>query len=550
MLKFRAALTALAVFLTAVLCSCSINLNGAQSDDKNGASSNNSSSAPSAADSNSSSASESAGTDDMFTSRDLENTADESAATNISLGDSVKIEGSGASADGTDITISKEGVYCLSGKLADGRIIVDCADENAKVQLVLKGAEIKCSDYAPIYVKSADKLFLTTAEGSDNTIEDGGAYSLGADDSNVDGAVFSKATLTLNGLGTLNIKGTQKHAVVSKDDIKVTGGTVNIEAVEDALQGKDSVRICGGEINIKSGEDGIKTSNDEDDDKGFVYISGGQISINAGDDGIHADRGLEITGGTIDVSESYEGIEGASIDISGGDISVVSSDDGINVSGGSDEQVAGDRPPEFANIGNASNKLTISGGYVLVNSGGDGLDSNGTMLIEGGVVLVSGPEIDGNGAIDYEMSAEITGGTLIAVGCAGMAAGFSENSTQNSFMTNLSSMGSADSSVAVVDEDGNIIVSFTSPKQFQNVVASSPKLELNKEYKIILGADISGADKNGYTDSGSYSGGSEDSSITLSSVATNNGGGMGGPGGMGGQGGMDGFGGRGGMGWM
>lgn len=477
--------------------------------------------------------------DEMFTLRDLSGEYDENTSTKIDLSDSINISGNGASVSGSTVTISQEGVYILTGTLNDGNIIIDCSDVTAKVQLVLNNATIKCSTYAPIFAKSADKLFITLAENSKNVIEDGGKYQLGEDDANVDGAIFARCTTTFNGSGTLTVNGTQNHAVVSKDSLKVVSGTLNINSVSDALQGKDSVRICGGTVNINAGEDAVKTSNAEDEENGFVYVIGGELNIEAGDDGIHAEKKLTIKDGTINVNQSYEGIEGADIEISGGKISVVSTDDGINVAGGSDGETYG-RPMEYQNLGNSSLKLLISGGYVLVNAGGDGLDSNSTLSIQGGIVLVSGSDTSGNGALDYDASADISGGTLIALSSGGMASGFGANSTQNSFMTNLSSSQEANTTVAVTDENNNLIVSFTSPKRFDNIVVSSSKLELNKEYNIAVSATVSNADENGYADSGTLSSGNIDSTITLTSVSTNNGGGMGGmkgPGGPGGQGG-------------
>lgn len=526
------------VLLSTSLCSCSSNT--ATENSSSLASSSQSASSGSQSNSSSESAETTAAlNDDMFTSRDVSGEYDESTATKIELGNSVTVNGSGASVSDSTITISQQGTYIFSGAFNDGNIIIDCADETAKVQLVLNNATIKCSSYAPIYAKSPDKLFITLADNTENVIEDSGEYQLGDDDANVDGAVFAKCTTTFNGTGALTVNGTQNHAVVSKDSLKVASGTLNITSVSDALQGKDSVRICGGNININAGEDAVKTSNDEDEDKGFVYIIGGELNISAGDDGIHAEKKLTIKDGSVDIKESYEGIEGTDVEISGGKISIVSTDDGVNAAGGSDGQDIG-RPMEFGNLGNADYKLVISGGYLFVNAGGDGLDSNGTISVEGGFVLVSGPENNGNGALDYEVSAEISGGTLIAVGSAGMAVGFGNSSTQNSFMTNLTSAQKANTSVAVTDENNNVILSFTAPKKFENIVVSSSKLELNKEYNIIVGASVSDADENGFADSGSLSGGSVDSTITLDSVATNNGGGMGGmrgPGGPGGQGG-------------
>lgn len=529
----------ISALLALSLCSCSFStgISDTSSNTSSNASSSQSQSSGNAANSSTTSSEAEALSDDMFTSRDLSGEYDESTATKIQLGNSITVNGAGASVSNSTIKISQQGTYILSGTLNDGNIIIDCADDTAKVQLVLDNAAIKCSTYAPIYAKSADKLFITLADNTDNVIEDSGEYQLGDDDANVDGAIFAQCTTTFNGSGTLTVNGTQNHAVVSKDNLKVASGTLNINSACDALQGKDSVRICGGNIKINAGEDAVKTSNDEDEDKGFVYIVGGELDITAGDDGIHAEKKLSIKDGVININESYEGIEGADIEISGGKISIVSSDDGVNVAGGSDGQDFGS-PMEFQNVGNSDLKLVISGGYLFVNAGGDGLDSNSTISVQGGIIIVSGPENSGNGAIDYEVSAEISGGTLIAVGSSGMATGFGNSSAQNSFMTNLSSSQQANTSVAITDENNNLILSFTPPTQYDNIVVSSSKLELDKEYNIIVGAYASDADENGFAESGTLTGGSVDSTITLDSVATNNGAGMGGMRGMGGPGRM------------
>lgn len=529
----------ISALLSLSLCSCSFStgISDTSSNTSSNASSSQSQSSGTATNSSTTSSDAEALSDDMFTSRDLSGEYDESTATKIQLGNSITVNGAGASISNSTIKISQQGTYILSGTLNDGNIIIDCADDTAKVQLVLDNAAIRCSTYAPIYAKSADKMFITLADNTDNVIEDSGEYQLGDDDANVDGAIFAQCTTTFNGSGTLTVNGTQNHAVVSKDNLKVASGTLNINSACDALQGKDSVRICGGNIKINAGEDAVKTSNDEDEDKGFVYIVGGELDITAGDDGIHAEKKLSIKDGVINIIESYEGIEGADIEISGGKISIVSSDDGVNVAGGSDGQDFG-RPMEFQNVGNSDLKLVISGGYLFVNAGGDGLDSNGTISVQGGIIIVSGPENSGNGAIDYEVSAEISGGTLIAVGSSGMATGFGNSSAQNSFMTNLSSSQQANTSVAITDENNNLILSFTPPTQYDNIVVSSSKLELDKEYNIIVGAYASDADENGFAESGTLTGGSVDSTITLDSVATNNGAGMGGMRGMGGPGRM------------
>ena len=265
--------------------------------------------------------------EELFSSRDMEVGYDESECVKISLkgtsgscdSDTVNI------ADGT-ITITEEGTYILSGTMTEGMIIVD-AEDSDKVQLVLDNANITCATSAAIYVKNADKVFITTSAGSENTLTNGGEYEA-IDDNNIDGVIFSKADLTLNGQGTLNIKANAGHGIVSKDDLVLTSGTYQINAEKHGLQGKDCLSIADGTYTIECGEDGLHTG-------GNLDIVNGTFQIKSGDDGMHADAALTIYDGKIDITESYEGIEGKTIDIIDGDISVVSSDDGLNATLGS-----------------------------------------------------------------------------------------------------------------------------------------------------------------------------------------------------------------------
>lgn len=222
------------------------------------------------------------------------------------------------------ITISDEGTYILSGSLNDGQVIID-ADENAKIQLVLDNVSINCDTSAAIYVRQADKVFVTLADGSENTLSNTSDF-VAIDDNNIDGVIFSKSDLTLNGSGTLTVNAAFGHGIVSKDDLVITSGTYVITAARHALSGKDSVRIADGVLTLDAGTDGIHSENADKDGKGFIYIAdgtitikadsdgidaeetlqidGGSMTIAAGDDGVHSDRDLIITDGTIDVTNT------------------------------------------------------------------------------------------------------------------------------------------------------------------------------------------------------------------------------------------------------
>ena len=206
---------------------------------------------------------------------------------------------SGVSISGNIITITKEGTYVLSGALSEGEIVVDA--DSAKVQLVLDNADITCASSAAIYVKNANKAFITLAEGSENILMNTAEYEA-IDDNNIDAVIFSKDDLTLNGKGTLTINSEYGHGIVSKDDLKLVGGTYNITAENHALSGKDSVRIADGTYNLTSGKDGIHSENADDDEKGFVYIASGDFTIESTGDGIDASYVVQIDDGDFDIT--------------------------------------------------------------------------------------------------------------------------------------------------------------------------------------------------------------------------------------------------------
>ena len=622
--------------------------------------------------------------DDMFTDRDLDVGYEESDSVKISLSDDSTTVSSGSSdnsstddtvdgvtVDGNVITITSGGTYIISGTLSEGQLVVDADDE--KVQLVLDNADITCATSAAIYVKSAGKTFITLAEGSENIIMNTAEFEA-IDDNNIDAVIFSKDDLTLNGSGTLTINSENGHGIVSKDDLKITGGTYNITAASHALSGKDSVRIAEGTFNLVSGKDGIHSENTDDSSKGYVYIAGGEFTIDStgdgidasnivqiddgtfditagggvenstkthednmmggpgggngpqmgeepsgeapdgnapsgeapdgnapsgeapdgnapserpsgeapqggsgnsssdnsnsdretppekpdsntdqaagtdqvastdqsesdtsdsdsastkgikadgrlyinggtftinsaddsvhsnsavtindgtytlatGDDGVHSGEALEINGGTITISESYEGLEGLTVTINDGDIDITSSDDGINAAGGTEEM-------GFGGMGNDSTEDTstdemwmeINGGYIHVLAGGDGIDSNGDITVNGGEVYIDGPSDNGNSAIDYgdRSACYINGGTVVAIGSSGMAEDISDDSDQQVMLVKLDSQKEA-GEVTLTDSDGNEIITYTALKSYDCVIISTKDLEAGQTYTL------------------------------------------------------------------
>lgn len=222
---------------------------------------------------------------------------EEVSITEITLnGDNVSIEGSGAKADGSVVTITQAGKYQLRGTLTDGQIIVD-ADKEDEVCLLLSGVDITCTSSAPIYVKQAKEAGLELDHGTENTITDTANYVFAQGEDEPDAAIFSKDDLVLCGAGSLTVNGNYNMAVHSKDTLTVDhSGTYNLSAVGDGIKGKDEVVIQDGTINIDAGEDGIQANNDKDADMGNVLIEGGNLNITAGKHGVKAESALVVGG--------------------------------------------------------------------------------------------------------------------------------------------------------------------------------------------------------------------------------------------------------------
>ena len=319
--------------------------------------------------------------DDLFTNRDLEQTADLTGAAAYSV------------SDGQDIHITSAGVYVLSGTASNVTVYVEAGNDD-KVQIVLNGVSVSNKNFPVIYVKNADKVLVTTA--GDSSLAVTGTFSSDGS-TKTDGVIFSKADLTLNGTAMLTIS-SSNNGIVGKDDLKITGGTYKITASSKAVEANDSIRIADGTLVLSAGTDGLHAENEEDTSKGYVYIGNGSLTISAGDDGIHATSVVQIDGGTLNI-KAAEGIEGTFIQINGGTINIQSTDDGINAA-----RKSGAYTPT----------IEINDGDITISMGSgdtDGIDSNGNIIVNGCVIRVTG-----NSTFDYDGTAQYNGGTIIVNG--------------------------------------------------------------------------------------------------------------------------------------
>ena len=526
--------------------------------------------------------------------------------------------------DERTVIITEPGTYSVYGEITDGQIIVNVDKEaypDGKVELELNGVTMTNSSDSPIYVEAVDdECVISVKKGTVNTITDGENYT------NADGkaaAIYACDDIKIKGKGTLIVNGKCDEGIACKNDIKIWNGTVIVNAVGDAIRGKDSVRIGDPDdtdfsnLNVSvssSTEDGIKSTNDEDEGKGFIRISGGNVTVYArydgikaeqaleinggditvntyegysatriatdsdgndsakalkcvglydaddnylsagtidlnggtitidssddavhcsgtltvngatlniktGDDGLHSDSDLYIKSGLVEVLSSYEGVEGENIYIEGGTVYVVASDDGLNAAGGDG---SGEMNPGGWGQGGPGGRggfngggtsatstdymITISGGYVVANADGDGIDSNGSISITGGTTVVYGTTAGGNGIIDIGDSRDCTftvsgTGILFGVGTSDMFVA----PTSGSYIKNTSLNASANSYVAVKDSSGNILSVIKTPKAARALIYCNGNTNVNT-CSVITGSTYTGTlDSYGYSTGGSIS---------------------------------------------
>ena len=342
--------------------------------------------------------------DDMFTERDYRTAYQESESVIIALnGNSASASANSVKISGSTVTITEEATYIISGSLDNGMIIVD-TDDTAKLQIVLNGVHITSQTSAALYILEADKVFVTLAEGTVNTLASGESY-IAIDENNIDAAVFSKQDLTFNGSGSLTINAPGGHGITCKDDLVFTGGSYVINSASHGLDANDSIRVTGTtSLTIDAGKDGIHCENTDDASAGFIYISSGTVKAEAEGDGIAASGYLQINDGIFDLligGGSVNGTKGSS----GGFGGFMGGRPGQQSSNAS--SAASESSTSMKGIKSA-NSMLISGGTFQINSADDSFHSDMSVAINGGTFEIA----TGDDAMHAEETLTVTEGTI------------------------------------------------------------------------------------------------------------------------------------------
>ena len=442
----------------------------------------------------------------------------------------------GVSVENGTITITSGGTYRLSGEYS-GQVKIEAAKTDT-VRLVLDNAKITNSTGAAINVVSAAKAIIYTAAGTTNTVADEANYTA-TGDNDPDAAIYSTANLTLAGEGSLSVKGAYEEGIHTTGGLVIASGTLEVNAANTGIKGKDYVDITGGIVNVTAAQDGIKSTNTDDESLGFTRLSAGSVTVSAGDDGLKAPRTLEISGGTLNIEKSNEGIEAQYINILDGDVTVNSADDGINASlkdsssdtssdtasgtaaagqqtqqnqNGQVQQapVGGGAAPGGSQGSTGQNQnmpqpptdgtmpgggggtfevvdaaINISGGTVTVNAEGDGIDSNGTATFSGGTVTVNGPAAGGNNALDSNGDLLLNGGTVTTGSTADMFEAPSSASTSGYLKITDSSALTQGSTVQVTDSSGTVVANYKiTTSGVQLVLVSNKNIVKGQSYTV------------------------------------------------------------------
>ena len=354
--------------------------------------------------------------DEMFSKKDTVTDYDENADIIISLnGNSASCSSEKVTINDNIITITEDGTYIIKGTIDDATITVN-APETAKPKIVLDNVNITSKTSASIYIKEADKVFITLAENSTNKLTNGGAFE-NIDDNNIDGVVFSKQDLTFNGNGKLEISSPTGHGIVCRDDLVFTDGNYTINSASHGIDANDSIRVMKAIFNIDAGKDGMHSENSDDTSLGYIYISSGTFNIEAEGDGISSYAYTQIEDGIFDILTGGGSENGTSHssggygDFMGGNFGGMHGGRGPH--GRSTDSYAIETEETSSDSTSmkgikTSGSLLISNGNFTIDSADDSIHANNSIVFNAGSIESK----SGDDAVHADTSLSITNATI------------------------------------------------------------------------------------------------------------------------------------------
>lgn len=317
--------------------------------------------------------------------------------TAIQLGETITIDGEGATASDQTVRITQAGTYLISGTLEDGQIQVEVGNQE-EVNLVLNETQISSTTGAPILITQSAKTTITLMEGTQNVISHQMVMNDGEEVSKEEkAAIFSQDDLMITGTGSLTVDAKTYNGIVSQDDLVIEGGNFVIESANHGLKGKDSVVIEEGTFKMTTKGDAIQSDQGADEEKGFITIRGGDFDLVAEQDGIQAQTKLVIEGGTFKI-ETGGGYEA-------GAVKETTSQPPFNRGASATAETA--TTPSAKGL-KAGQELVIEGGSLTINSADDALHTNGSLWVNGGEVTLS----TGDDGLHADETVEVNGGTV------------------------------------------------------------------------------------------------------------------------------------------
>ncbi len=317
--------------------------------------------------------------------------------TAIQLGETITIDGEGATASDQTVRITQAGTYLISGTLEDGQIQVEVGNQE-EVNLVLNETQISSTTGAPILITQSAKTTITLMEGTQNVISHQMVMNDGEEVSKEEkAAIFSQDDLMITGTGSLTVDAKTYNGIVSQDDLVIEDGNFVIESANHGLKGKDSVVIEEGTFKMTTKGDAIQSDQEADEEKGFITIRGGDFDLVAEQDGIQAQTKLVIEGGTFKI-ETGGGYEA-------GAVKETTSQPPFNRGASATAETA--TTPSAKGL-KAGQELVIEGGSLTINSADDALHTNGSLWMNGGEVTLS----TGDDGLHADETVEVNGGTV------------------------------------------------------------------------------------------------------------------------------------------